>query len=144
MNSTMSSWGASGETRGTLSASLLWPPRCPPTFARTSRAGSEGHVGHTARVNLRQHQGLCSALRAHDYCGGLVTHFTEEQGFEPGVSGPNPLTRPFHVGVGVFLGRGLGAHWEMGLTSGPTARMTKAGKATDVASPPSTVPRTVQ
>lgn len=133
MNSTMSSWGANRERRGTLSASLLWPTRCPPTLARTSWAGSEGQVGHTARVNLHQHQGLCSALDAHDHYGGLLTHFTEELGFEPGVrglgaQGPYPLTRPFHVGVGVFLGKGLGAHWEMGLTSGPTARMTKAGR----------------
>ena len=88
---------------------------------------------HSTLKNLHQRQGLCSALDAHDHYGGLLTHFTEKLGFEPGVrglgaQGPYPLTRPFHVRAGVFLGKGLGAHWEMGLTSGPTARMTKAAR----------------
>ena len=79
---------------------------------------------------------------SHHPNGGLLTHFIEELGFEPGVrglgaQGPNPLTRPFLVGVGVLLGKGLGAHWEMELTSGPTARMTKAGKTRAVTAPPS-------
>lgn len=54
-----------GEKGDTLSASRLWPTRCPLTFAQTSWAGSEGQVGSTARVNLHQRQGLCSALDAH-------------------------------------------------------------------------------
>lgn len=54
-----------GEKGDTLSASLLWPTRCPLTLSQTSWAGSEGQVGRTARVNLHQYQGLCSVLDAH-------------------------------------------------------------------------------